>query len=189
MNIWYNLAAERGVSGSPNRLNTTADTGLVMSKIDVSNFYLQKQAVCRVCSEVKPQSEYYERQLRKCGTVGECKECTKARVKKRAQSDPKVREYDRKRSKTPKRKEHIAKNARKWNEKHPDAYRAHYLVSNAVRDGRLEKEPCLFCGAGKVHAHHRDYSKPLSVIWLCPKCHHRLHANFPETAAHERSSR
>jgi ribosomal protein S27AE len=55
------------------------------------------------------------------------------------------------------------------------------LVGNAVRNGRLTKEPCLFCGEEKVHAHHRDYSKPLDVIWLCPKCHNRLHAAFPET--------
>ncbi|QTC89414.1 hypothetical protein IFE19_01385 [Brevundimonas pondensis] len=75
--------------------------------------------------------------------------------------------------------------AREWREAHPDAYRAHNAVNNAVRDGRLTKEPCLFCGEAKVHGHHQDYSKPLDVIWLCPRCHHRLHANFPETAAHE----
>jgi hypothetical protein len=23
------------------------------------------------------------------------------------------------------------------------------------------------------------------VVWLCAKCHRRLHAVFPETAAHE----
>jgi hypothetical protein len=29
--------------------------------------------------------------------------------------------------------------------------------------------------------------KPLAVIWLCAKCHHRLHANFPETDGHHSS--
>lgn len=146
----------------------------------------QGLVTCRVCGEAKKSSDYYSYQVRKCGTVGECKECTKARVRARAMTDPKVQEYERKRSRTPERRAHIAKTARKWNEKNPEAYKAHYLVTNAVRDGRLRKLPCLFCGAEKVHAHHRDYSKPLDVIWLCPKCHHRLHAAFPETQGHEK---
>lgn len=137
-------------------------------------------ATCRVCGAQKERGEFYPRQLRVCGTVGECKECTKARVSARARTNPAVQEYERKRAKTPKRRAHIAKTVKRWKEKNPAAYRAHYLTTNAVRDGRLRKEPCLFCGADKVHAHHRDYDDPLNVIWLCPKCHHRLHAAFPE---------
>ena len=137
--------------------------------------------VCRICSSEKPASEFYNRQLRKDGSVGECKECTKARVRHRARTNPAVQEYDRQRAKLPHRRKNSARVAGRWNAKNTEAYRAHYLVSNAVRDGRLSKEPCLFCGATRVHAHHRDYSKPLEVIWLCPQCHHRLHAAFPET--------
>jgi len=140
---------------------------------------------CRVCEDIKPQSEFYDRQVRVGGDVGECKECTKARVRSRARNNPAVQAYDRKRSRLPHRLAHTSQNAQRWNQKNPHAYKAHYLVSNALRDGRLDREPCIFCRAEKVHAHHRDYSKPLDVIWLCPKCHHRLHANFPETAAHE----
>ena len=74
---------------------------------------------------------------------------------------------------------------RDYRARFPEAYAARTAVGNAVRDGKLQKEPCLFCGTAKVHGHHRDYSKPLEVIWLCARCHNRLHANFPETAAHE----
>jgi ribosomal protein S27AE len=99
-----------------------------------------------------------------------------------------VQEYDRKRAKSPGVRKRLQSVAREWRKKNPDAYKAQNAVSNAVRDGRLNKEPCLFCGATKVHAHHRDYSRPLDVIWLCPKCHHRLHAAFPETeGANKRS--
>jgi hypothetical protein len=152
----------------------------------LSSLIPQALVECRICGTSKPRHDYYGRQVRKDGRVGECKECTKARVRRRSLLNDDVRTYERKRSKTPDRREHIAKTAREWNAKHPEAYKAHYLVTNAVRDGRLQRLPCLFCGAEKVHGHHRDYSKPLDVIWLCPKCHHRLHANFPETAAHER---
>lgn len=36
------------------------------------------------------------------------------------------------------------------------------------------KQPCEVCGAEKSEAHHDDYTKPLSVRWLC-RSHHRLH--------------
>lgn len=141
----------------------------------------QQIVTCRVCGDAKPRLEYYKRHVRMSGDVGECKECTRRRVRRRAMTDPKVQEYDRERSRTPKRREHVARTAKRWKDQNKDGYKAHYLVSNAIRDGRLKKSLCLFCSAEYVHAHHRDYARPLEVIWLCPKCHHRLHSNFPET--------
>ncbi len=53
------------------------------------------------------------------------------------------------------------------------------------RDGRLDKSICALCASDQnVHAHHRDYSRPLDVVWLCAKCHHRVHATFPELGGH-----
>ena len=141
----------------------------------------QPAVTCRVCESVKPPADFYTNYVRKDGAAGECKECTKARVRHRARNDPKVREYDRQRAKTPQRKAHIRETTMQWRTKNEAGYKAHTAVSNAIRDGRLIKEPCLFCDAHEVHAHHRDYAKPLEVVWLCPKCHHRLHAAFPES--------
>ena len=53
----------------------------------------------------------------------------------------------------------------------------------AIRTGRLVPQPCEVCGTTKrlangqrgVHAHHDDYSQPLSVRWLCPKHHKAWH--------------
>jgi hypothetical protein len=57
-------------------------------------------------------------------------------------------------------------------------------VNNAIRDGKIIKGPCAICGATKnVHGHHKDYTQPLKVVWLCAKCHHRMHAVFPELGA------
>lgn len=59
-------------------------------------------------------------------------------------------------------------------DRYPEKRRAHSAVSNAIRDGRMKREPCEVCGDKKSHAHHDDYSKPLDVRWLCQK-HHTEH--------------
>lgn len=42
--------------------------------------------------------------------------------------------------------------------------------------GRLAKEPCSDCGAGKSQKHHDDYGEPLKVTWLCRRCHLKRHS-------------
>ena len=129
--------------------------------------------ICRTCSQQKEKSEFYTNRLT-------CKECVRLAVKQRARSNPDVQRYDRERAKLPHRRAKAREITRKWREENPLAYQAQSAVSNAIRDGRLKRLACEFCGRDDVHAHHKDYSKPLDVIWLCPKCHHRLHASFPE---------
>ena len=59
----------------------------------------------------------------------------------------------------------------------PEKRAAHVAANNALRDGRIVKLPCAFCGASdNLEAHHHDYSKPLDVTWLCRPCHRRFHA-------------
>lgn len=53
---------------------------------------------------------------------------------------------------------------------------AREAVRNAIRRGGLQRQPCQVFGAAKVHAHHRDYSKPLDVEWLCRPHHLAEHA-------------
>ena len=119
------------------------------------------------------------------GVESRCKDCHKAAMKVRRLTNPRVQEYDRERAKTPERKENARRIRIQWRAQHPDAYKAHTAVSNAVRDGRLKKQPCAICGTEEhVHAHHKDYAKPLDVKWLCAKCHHRVHATFPELGGH-----
>lgn len=178
----YILATKPSVASARLGLNIPAVGGLNMSVHPVAHgaAILQPVVTCRICGSNKKSSEFYNRQVRKCGLVGECKDCTKARVRARSRSNPSVQQYDRQRAALPHRRANAAKTTAEWRKKNPQAYKAQTAVSNAIRDGHLKKLPCAFCGAGRVHAHHRDYGKPLDVIWLCPKCHHRLHAMFPE---------
>lgn len=62
--------------------------------------------------------------------------------------------------------------------------RAHNLVEKAIKRGSLiNPQICESCGnTGKfkdgrssIQAHHEDYDKPLTVKWLCQKCHHEWH--------------
>ncbi len=136
---------------------------------------------CSKCEKTKGFGEYYRHPGSFNGYMAKCKDCHKEAVALRRRTNPAVQEYDRKRG----NRQH-AGYTKEWREKHPEAYRAHYAVTNAVRDGRMKKHPCLFCSSEEnVHGHHRDYQKPLDVVWLCSQCHRRLHATFPETSAHE----
>lgn len=86
------------------------------------------------------------------------------------------RTYERHRD-TPKYKADHAAAQRKYND--DPALREHHVArwktSRALKVGRLVKQPCEICGCSEVEAHHDDYSKPLSVRWLCPKHHHEHH--------------
>ena len=65
---------------------------------------------------------------------------------------------------------------RKFKAERPEAVKAHRAVLAAVRSGKLVRpEFCSACSKFcKPDAHHTDYSKPLSVEWLCRACHVRL---------------
>lgn len=66
---------------------------------------------------------------------------------------------------------------------------AHSIVSRAVLNGELKKEPCEKCGSDShVDAHHDDYDSPLSVNWLCRSCHGKTHRSRSVTESHEKNT-
>lgn len=54
-----------------------------------------------------------------------------------------------------------------------ERYLARQKISDAIRRGKIKRQPCQICGIEKSEAHHKDYSKPFEVIWLC-RMHHRV---------------
>lgn len=72
---------------------------------------------------------------------------------------------------------------RAWDRANPEKRRAHKAVELALLGGRLERKPCERCGASNSHAHHDDYSFPLSVMWLCPLHHKQRHKELAEQSA------
>ena len=150
--------------------------------------------VCFKCNIEKPLSEFYKHKKMGDRRLNKCKECTKKDVVEyRANNLEKVREYDRNRPNAKERVE-IAKKyrstprgmlitnrgKREWSKRNPEKRQANVVVGNAIRDGKLKKQPCEKCGHGKAQAHHDDYSKPLDVRWLCPACHAQHHKMIRE---------
>lgn len=143
--------------------------------------------VCSVCGAEKPLSDYY---LTKDGKpcTGRCKDCHKRLVKENRQSKvEQYRTYEKERARLPHRIEAREKYAkgegreavnaakRRYIERNPKKRSVHITTGNAIRDGKLVKDVCEVCGVYDVVAHHKDYDKPLEVIWLCPKHHEAWH--------------
>ena len=62
-----------------------------------------------------------------------------------------------------------------WRQKHPEAIKAHNILNNGIRNGLVVRGICIFCSNKKPYGHHEDYSKPLDVLWICPKHHTEIH--------------
>lgn len=136
---------------------------------------------CFKCGQSKPLSEYYRHAGMSDGYLNKCKECAKRDAWKNRQDNLEhYREYDRSRAKLPKRISASQSITAEYRKRYPERYRANNLVSSALKGGKLTKLNCWVCGAGKVEAHHPDYSRPLEVVWLCPEHHKEIHLAYPE---------
>lgn len=62
----------------------------------------------------------------------------------------------------------------------PTKHSARSKLRYAVRSGYIKKPLlCQECLSGKnIQAHHKDYSRPFFVDWLCGKCHKKRHPNW-----------
>ena len=136
---------------------------------------------CGTCKIEKDSSCFHKRSASSDGLASKCKDCQ--------------REYDSARLRDPRRMKmrsdyqktdrgmaaHKAATKR-WVERNTIKRSAHILTGNAIRDGRLIKGICEVCGSSVVHAHHDDYSRPLSVRWLCDEHHNQWHRENGEGA-------
>ncbi len=127
---------------------------------------------CFKCNEIKPLCDFYKHKDMADGYLNKCIKCTKKdSLQHRKKNIDRIREYDRNRgSRQPK------PYLRKYRAENPEKYAAHIILNNQIRNGGIKKEPCEKCNSTKnVHGHHKDYSKPLDVNWLCCACHNGEH--------------
>lgn len=64
---------------------------------------------------------------------------------------------------------------KRYKNKHPLKVKCRTETRKALRHGLLIASPCNVCGDQKSEIHHKDYSKPLEVVWLCRKHHMEQH--------------
>lgn len=131
-----------------------------------------KKKCCFKCNIKKPLGEFYQHKRMADGYLNKCKDCSKKDVKRNRELNiGYYREYDKNRG----NRQHELY-SKEYREKYPLKYKAHNLVNNSIRDGKLFREPCENCGISEsVHAHHDDYAKPLNVRWLCAGHHKQWH--------------
>jgi len=79
------------------------------------------------------------------------------------------------------RKQYHIEYQKQWVALNPEKARAQYMMSKAIKQGFIVRQPCEQCGNPKSLGHHDDYSKPLSVRWLCAKHHRQFHASLIKT--------
>lgn len=128
---------------------------------------------CFKCGADKPRTEFYRHPQMADGLLGKCKGCTKLDMRVDRRTNPRVREYDRRRALLPHRQALRNRVTREWRSEHPQYWLAEQIANNAQRDGKLHKPACCEgCGLPKrLEKHHPDYSQPLLVVWLCKPCH------------------
>ena len=144
---------------------------------------------CFKCGEEKPLSEFYVHKRMGDGHLNKCKSCTRMDTLLRYHQnmqDPHWVDAERERQRIKERRKRATAQMRYfdklmrdalWRKRHPKKYKAKYCVGNAIRDGRLTRQPCEVCGHPKAQAHHDDYSQPLNVRWLCTTHHAEHHVN------------
>lgn len=146
---------------------------------------------CFKCKQEKNRSEFYKHPQMGDGLLGKCKECTKkdsAENLARKWQDPqfRIKECARHREKSRRYREesrvvYNKKKTREYLDRHieryPEKHAARLIVASAIKSGFIQRQPCVKCGL-KAQAHHEDYSKPLDVIWYCPKHHAERHVEI-----------
>ena len=153
------------------------------------------QKTCFKCSQTKPCSEFYKHPQMGDGYLGKCKSCTKKDTFDRQailSKDPAwvKKELARHREKSARARKlgkisdkETQKRARlSWQARNKNKRLAHSKVHSALRMGKLTRKPCEVCGDYKSQAHHDDYTKPLDVMWLCPKHHGERHVELNRLA-------
>lgn len=134
--------------------------------------------ICLKCQQRKPLSDFYRHPHMADGHVNKCKFCTKIDVLvNRAKRSDYYIAYDRKRGQRPERKDAYRRKRIAYRLRHPERTAVYCKVYRAKKAGVLIPPiRCPGCGEEhQIHAHHEDYSRPLSVTWICARCHHEHH--------------
>lgn len=145
---------------------------------------------CYKCNSIKGIENFHKDRTRKDGLSSLCKECAYIKTRKYFDTEKgkMVRRKSERRSERIKAKKLYSKTKerrdyqREYNKRNAQSIKtiARWKVRNAINGGKLVRPlQCTFCNKKcKPNAHHIDYTKPLDILWLCVKCHKKIHFNY-----------
>lgn len=136
-----------------------------------------KTKICARCKKRKYTNSFYKSYAGKFASY--CHKCHSIRSEDwRLSHLEQSREASRKANKKYRRR--YTKSIKKYCKNNPEKRYAKEVIHSLIRTGKIVKEPCSICGNLEVHAHHPDYSKPKSIIWLCPIHHKEEHKRLKQ---------
>ncbi|MDP4120532.1 MAG: hypothetical protein Q8876_05700 [Bacillota bacterium] len=154
---------------------------------------------CSKCQIEKSISQFYKQKNGALGRTAACKDCRKKcsqiwANENREQKNQQARSVKRDRKEYSEKwrnenpnyfKEYYKQNTelrleanRRFLLKNPERKKFYSEYSSAKSKGLLlNPGQCQMCGTKdlKVEGHHFDYTKPLSVTWVCTDCHKGIH--------------
>jgi len=129
------------------------------------------QKWCNGCKQTKVRDEFHDDRTKPDGKCSQCKKCRSISFGRYRENNLEKRAENYKRWAENNRDKVAAYDA-KSRKLRPERHRVRGDVKTAILQGKLVRpDHCEDCGGTPVHSHHDDYSKPLEVRWLCPKCH------------------
>lgn len=143
---------------------------------------------CPKCKEEKELDQFYNNCSLPSGKSSYCKPCQTAANRATIEKNPELHRAT--------QAEYRAKNkaqVKQWNIEASAKYQSNplnrlkhacrSLTGRMVKNGIINKYPCEICGDVNSQAHHKDYSKPWDVEWLCIEHHKALHRRYKRKAA------
>ncbi len=127
--------------------------------------------ICTKCKLRKRESDFSTRWNSK-RLESWCRHCLNHRVR----CPVKAGKYQRNYRAKPSNRAKYNSTVKRWKLRNKIKVSAQSKILTATRNGSIIRPlKCSKCGAPCVpHGHHADYSKPLSVEWLCVKCHAKI---------------
>ncbi len=142
---------------------------------------------CSECGHCKPlERGFYRDKSRKDGFMYRCKLCVQVYY---SLNKPHLLsnqlEHNREYSHTERARELKVVSAHRMMEKYPERYQARNTARNALKSGKLVRQPCEVCEEPKTEMHHDNYSMPLEVRWLCHLHHRELEGRLKADQLHK----
>lgn len=155
--------------------------------------------ICKQCGEEKTELEFYPNNKSKCKkcVIKYSTESVKCNpnyyIRWRKNNPEKLKEYREKHKNKQDeyylgwyqkngrpRTEKEVENSIKWQKDNREKVSAHRKLYSAIKIGKIIRpESCTCCNKkARILGHHPNYSKPLTVVWVCSSCHKKIHRDL-----------